>query len=115
MLASFCLFSGLSKDSTVPAGSLANASSVGAKTVNGPAPCSVSTSPAAFTAATSVVNVPAEDATPTMSCVALVAEEPACAVEEKAMTSEAMAIFVKDDGFMDGTLTVEIWFGDRIT
>ena len=39
----------------LPAGSLANAALVGAKTVNGPGPCSVSTSPAALTAATSVV------------------------------------------------------------
>src|SRR5579864_2541787 len=49
------LFSGFSSVSTVPAGSLANASLVGAKTVNGPAPLSVSTRPAAFTAATRVV------------------------------------------------------------
>ena len=49
------LFSGLSSVSTVPAGSLANASLVGANTVNGPLPDSVSTRPAAFTAATSVV------------------------------------------------------------
>jgi hypothetical protein len=41
--------------STVPAGSLANAAFTGANTVNGPALCSVSTRPAAFTAATSVV------------------------------------------------------------
>lgn len=34
--ASFSLFSGLSRFSTVPAGSFANASLVGAKTVNGP-------------------------------------------------------------------------------
>src|SRR5207247_4907934 len=37
------------------AGSLANAALVGAKTVKGPGPCSVSTRFAAFTAATSVV------------------------------------------------------------
>src|SRR6201991_4347447 len=49
------LFSGLTRVSTVPAGSLANASLVGANTVNGPGPDSVSTRPAAFTAATSVV------------------------------------------------------------
>src|SRR4029077_13701118 len=48
-------FSGLSRVSTVPAGSLANAALVGANTVNGPGPDSVSTRPAAFTAATSVV------------------------------------------------------------
>ncbi len=39
----------------MPAGSLSKAAFVGAKTVNGPLPWSVSTSPAAFTAATSVV------------------------------------------------------------
>ena len=39
----------------MPAGNFANASLVGAKTVNGPGDCSVSTRPAAFTAATSVV------------------------------------------------------------
>src|SRR4029450_2256725 len=47
--------SGLSRLSTVPAGSLPNAALVGANTVNGPGPCSVSTRPAALTAATSVV------------------------------------------------------------
>ena len=41
--------------STVPGGSLANASLVGANTVKGPAPSRVSTRPAAFTAVTSVV------------------------------------------------------------
>src|SRR4029077_15822028 len=55
ILVSCALFSGLSKVSTVPAGSLAKASLVGANTVNGPVPDSVSTRPAAFTAATSVV------------------------------------------------------------
>jgi hypothetical protein len=43
-----------SSESTFPSGSFANASLVGANTVNGPSPESVSTSPAAFTAATSV-------------------------------------------------------------
>ena len=55
MRCSFALFSGLSSDSTVPAGSLANAASVGANTVNGPAPFSVSTSPAAVSALASVL------------------------------------------------------------
>src|SRR6185437_10057776 len=55
ILVSVALFSGLSRLSTVPAGSAANASLVGANTVNGPGPSSVSTRPAAFTAATSVV------------------------------------------------------------
>src|SRR6202044_4069909 len=54
-LVSVALFSGLSRLSTVPAGNLANAALVGANTVNGPGPDSVSTRPAAFTAATSVV------------------------------------------------------------
>ena len=49
------LFSGFTRVSTVPAGSLPNAALVGANTVNGPLLCSVSTRPAAFTAATSVV------------------------------------------------------------
>src|SRR5208337_1925633 len=55
ILTSVALFSGLTRLATVPGGSLSNASLVGAKTVNGPGPCSVSTSPAACTAATSVV------------------------------------------------------------
>src|SRR5450432_1687699 len=49
------LFSGFKRVSTVPAGNILKASLVGANTVNGPGPSSVSTSPAAFTAATSVV------------------------------------------------------------
>ena len=49
------LFSGFTSVSTVPAGSLPKAVLVGANTVNGPLPSSVSTRPAAFTAATSVV------------------------------------------------------------
>src|SRR3954465_8890205 len=49
------LFSGFSRVSTVPAGSIEKALLVGANTVNGPGLLSVSTSTAAFTAATSVV------------------------------------------------------------
>src|SRR5438309_12045346 len=49
------LFSGMTSVSTVPAGSLPKAALVGANTVKGPAPESVSTRPAALTAATSVV------------------------------------------------------------
>jgi hypothetical protein len=63
------LFSGFSSVSTVPAGSFANASSVGAKTVNGPFPFSVSTSPAACSAFASVLNDPAATAVSTMSFV----------------------------------------------
>ncbi len=44
------LFSGLKSVSTVPAGSFAKASLVGAKTVKGPGPCRVSTRSAALTA-----------------------------------------------------------------
>jgi hypothetical protein len=54
-LRSIALFSGLSRLSTVPAGSAANAALVGANTVNGPGPFSVATRSAALTAATSVV------------------------------------------------------------
>jgi hypothetical protein len=49
------LFSGFTRVSTVPAGSLAKAALVGAKTVKGPGLESVSTRSAALTAATSVV------------------------------------------------------------
>ena len=42
--------------STVPAGNFANASSVGANTVKGPALFKVSTKPAAVTAAANVLN-----------------------------------------------------------
>ena len=52
---SAALFSGISSESTAPAGSSAKAALVGANTVKGPAPFSVSTRPAALTAATRVV------------------------------------------------------------
>src|SRR6202012_1193976 len=55
MLVSVALFSGFTRVSTVPAGSLPKAALVGANTVNGPLPSRVSTRPAALTAATSVV------------------------------------------------------------
>src|SRR6201994_4706299 len=55
ILVRVALFSGLTRLSTVPAGSLPKAALVGANTVNGPLPSSVVTRPAAFTAATSVV------------------------------------------------------------
>ncbi len=66
MLVSWPLFSGWSSVSTVPAGNAAKASSVGAKTVYGPGAASVSTSPAAFTAATSVSCIPVPIAVSTM-------------------------------------------------
>src|SRR3954469_25660585 len=52
--------------SSVPAGRAAKAASVGAKTVNGPGPLSVSTKPAAFTASTRTVKSSAAAATSTM-------------------------------------------------
>lgn len=55
-----------SRDLTVPAGSLANGSSVGANTVNGPSPFSVSTSPVASSEAASVVNDPVSTAVATV-------------------------------------------------
>ena len=55
--------------STVPAGSLEKASSVGAKTVNGPVPLSVATRFVAVSAAARVVKVPAAPAVSMMSCI----------------------------------------------
>src|SRR5277367_1330449 len=57
-------------------GSFANASFVGANTVNGPGPFSVSTSPAAFTAATRVVWSAELIALSTMSLVGYMAAPP---------------------------------------
>src|SRR4051812_6298789 len=67
MLLSFA--GSFSNASRVPAGSLANASSVGANTVNGPAPFKVPIRSVAFNAAASVLNVPADTAVSTMSFV----------------------------------------------
>ena len=69
MAISFALFSGFSRSSTVPAGSLAKASSVGAKTVNGPLPLSVSTRPAALQRGGQGLEGPAATAVSTMSLV----------------------------------------------
>merc|ERR1719400_2222487 len=60
------MFSGFTKDSTVPAGSLANASSVGANTVKSPLPLSVSAKPAALTAANKVDSAGVAAAVPAM-------------------------------------------------
>ena len=57
------------KLSTVPAGSLEKASSVGAKTVNGPAPLSVPTRFVAVSAAAKVLKFPAALAVSMMSCI----------------------------------------------
>ena len=58
-----------SRLSTVPAGSLAKASSVGANTVNGPAPFSVGIRPATVTAAAKDLKVPAATAESMLSCM----------------------------------------------
>ena len=55
----------------MPAGSFSNAASVGANTVNGPVPLSVSTSSAAVRAAARVVKSPAATAVSTMSDAAI--------------------------------------------
>src|SRR4051812_17707619 len=57
----------LRRPSSVPAGRAANAASVGANTVKGPLPWSVSTRPAALTAVSRVLNEPASVAVSTMS------------------------------------------------
>lgn len=66
---SLALFSGFNKSSTVPLGSLAKASSVGANTVKGPGPFNVSTKPAAPRAAAKVEKDPAATAVSTMSAM----------------------------------------------
>jgi hypothetical protein len=66
MAISLSLFSGNNRLSTVPAGSAAKAASVGAKTVKGPLPLKVSTRPAALTAATNVLKLPAATAVSTI-------------------------------------------------
>src|SRR5271165_2272898 len=67
MLLSMARCSGFNRASSVPGYSCAKASSAGANTVKGPGPFRVSTSPAALTAATSVVKFPAATAVSTMS------------------------------------------------
>jgi hypothetical protein len=66
-----------SRASIVPAGSLAKASSVGAKTVKGPGPESVSTRPAALTAVTKVPKLPTAMAVSTMFFSSEGADDPA--------------------------------------
>ena len=87
--ASLALFSGLRSISTVPSGSLANASSVGARTVNGPSPLRTSTRSAALSAATRVLNDPAATAVSTMSFSAAKAGE-ARATRAKAAKNRRM-------------------------
>ena len=97
MAASLALFSGLSRSSRVPAGSLANAASVGANTVNGPLPFKVSTSPAACSAVARVLNDPAATAVSTMS---FVADAALTGVNEdvatRAITEPAQRVFARN-------------------
>jgi hypothetical protein len=66
MSMSIALFSGLRRFSTVPGGSFAKASSVGAKTVTVSFPLRVSTRPAAVRAAVRVLKEPAMTAVSTI-------------------------------------------------
>src|SRR5580765_8529553 len=75
----------------VPGGSFANAASVGAKTVKGPGPLSVSTSPAASSAVARVVNEPAATAVSTMSLAGMAC---ACARLE-AGSAEARVLAIR--------------------
>ena len=70
----------------MPAGSAAKAASVGANTVKGPLPWSVSTRPAAWTAVSRVLNEPASVAVWTMSLAMAAAEA------EGAMLGDAAAV-----------------------
>src|SRR5471032_1637374 len=89
MLVKVALFSGLTRLSTVPAGRAANASFVGAKTVNGPLLFSVSTRPAAFTAATSVVWSAELTALSTISLLGYIAWPPTITVSASANALDA--------------------------
>ena len=70
-------------------GSLAKASSVGAKTVNGPAPFSAGTRPAAVRAAARVLKEPAETAVSTISAMLTVTleERTGARVDTKALAA----------------------------
>ena len=61
------MFSGFNRSVSVAESIFANASSVGANTVNGPLPFNVSTRPAASTAVTKVLNFPPFTAVSTKS------------------------------------------------
>src|SRR4030088_1821941 len=106
------LFSGLSNVSTVPAGNCANASLVGAKTVNGPLLWSVSTRPAALTAATRVVWSAEFIALPTIVFVGYIAAPPTmgfsliiCAkAVELPIVSDAAAIIIAKNFFIRSLL-----------
>ena len=78
---------------------MAKAASVGANTVNGPLPFRVSTRPAAFTAATSVLKDPAEAAVSTIS--RSMARAPAAAMTQTATIPAIRAkFFIMDISYL---------------
>src|SRR6478752_2261364 len=82
----------LRRPSSVPAGSAAKAASVGAKTVNGPLPWSVSTRPAALTAARRVLNDPASVAVSTMSWAMASAEAEGATLGDAAVVAAGLGV-----------------------
>ena len=92
MSISLSLFSGLRRVSTVPLGSFAKASSLGAKTVNGPSPLRVSTSPAAVSAVANVLKFPLLTAVSTMSFLESSAMRLNDAIDTKATATAAFLI-----------------------
>jgi len=110
MAVRLALFSGFSNSSRVPAGNLANASSVGADTVNGPLPLRVCTSPAACNAAAKVLKLPAETAVSTMS-FALVPGRAAAAIGQ---VSPAHVALVADSSAKPATAIWKIAFRSNL-
>src|SRR6478735_2184077 len=82
----------LSRPSRVPAGSAAKAASVGANTVKGPLPCSVSTSPAAVAAVRRVLKEPASVAVWTMSLAMVAAEAEGALLGTGAVAGAAVGV-----------------------
>ena len=86
-----------SKDSRVPSGRLAKASSVGAKTVNWSSPLSTPSSSAACRAVTSVVNLPSATAISTMVFATIASS----------ITGSATAIILDDEAASVSTSSSE--------
>src|ERR1700729_766562 len=92
ILSRVSLFCGMTRVSTVPAGSFAKASSVGAKTVKGPGLLSVSTRPPALTAATRVLWIGELTAFSTMVLVGYMSAPPTVGFFGAWALNEVMAI-----------------------
>ena len=88
--------------STVPAGNLAKASSVGANTVNGPGPFKVGTRPAAVRAAASVLKDPAETAYERMFF-----SSTKIFLKEKILTVSTMSAILKDEKLLADFMPTE--------